>query len=94
LGYFLKINAYRDKYWDWLVAKITKRTGIWCNTWLTGWQIHPGENNAGGPVCLLDVDGIYTPLNSKENHKIDVSIPMEWKQIYSTIPPLQMGLIL
>ena len=35
LGYYLKPNNYRNEDWWWLLRKMEKRIGQWCNKWLT-----------------------------------------------------------
>jgi hypothetical protein len=35
LGYFLKVDAYKTVDWRWLLIKIEKRIGMWCNRWLS-----------------------------------------------------------
>jgi hypothetical protein len=38
LGYFLKTGAYKEDDWNWLVTKLEKKIGLWCNRWLVfGW---------------------------------------------------------
>jgi hypothetical protein len=35
LGFHLKIGAQRASDWDWLIEKLLKKTGLWCNCWLS-----------------------------------------------------------
>jgi hypothetical protein len=35
LGYYLKSRAAKTEDWGWLVAKIEKKIGLWCNKWLS-----------------------------------------------------------
>jgi hypothetical protein len=35
LGYFIKVDSYKATDWNWLVAKVEKRIGHWCNRWLS-----------------------------------------------------------
>jgi hypothetical protein len=35
LGYFIKADRYRASDWDWLITKVGKKIGHWCNRWLT-----------------------------------------------------------
>lgn len=35
LGYFLKPNNFLKEDWIWLVEKVEKRSGKWCNRWIT-----------------------------------------------------------
>jgi hypothetical protein len=35
LGYHLKPEASKAEDWGWLVAKIEKKIGLWCNQWLS-----------------------------------------------------------
>jgi hypothetical protein len=35
LGYHLKTGAQRTNDWDWLISKLLKKVGIWCNRWLS-----------------------------------------------------------
>jgi hypothetical protein len=35
LGYFLKIGMQKAEDWGWLLAKISKKIGLWCNRWLS-----------------------------------------------------------
>jgi hypothetical protein len=35
LGYLLKPGAAKADDWGWLVAKIEKKIGLWCNQWLS-----------------------------------------------------------
>jgi hypothetical protein len=35
LGYFLKANSLKPTDWNWLIAKVEKRIGHWCNRWLS-----------------------------------------------------------
>jgi hypothetical protein len=35
LGYFIKADSYKIADWNWLVAKVEKRIGHWCNHWLS-----------------------------------------------------------
>jgi hypothetical protein len=41
LGYFIKVDHYKASDWDWLVTKVEKKVGHWCNRWLTiGGPLH------------------------------------------------------
>jgi hypothetical protein len=35
LGYHLKSDSYKPSDWNWLLAKVEKRTGHWCTRWLS-----------------------------------------------------------
>jgi hypothetical protein len=35
LGYHLNTGAQRASDWDWLITKLIKKVGIWCNRWLS-----------------------------------------------------------
>jgi hypothetical protein len=35
LGYLLKADSLKPSDWNWLIAKVEKRIGHWCNRWLT-----------------------------------------------------------
>jgi hypothetical protein len=35
LGYYLKSGVEKDENWGWLVAKIEKKIGLWCNQWIS-----------------------------------------------------------
>jgi hypothetical protein len=35
LGYFLKTRVYRAGDGNWLVTKLEKKIGLWCNRWLS-----------------------------------------------------------
>jgi hypothetical protein len=35
LGYYLKPGSSKSDDWSWLVAKIEKKIGLWCNKWLS-----------------------------------------------------------
>jgi hypothetical protein len=35
LGYYIKVDSYKAADWNWLVAKVEKRIGHWCNRWLS-----------------------------------------------------------
>jgi hypothetical protein len=35
LGYYIKADHYKTTDWDWLVTKVEKKVGHWCNRWLT-----------------------------------------------------------
>jgi hypothetical protein len=35
LGYHLKSDSYKPSDWNWLVAKVEKRTGHWWTMWLS-----------------------------------------------------------
>jgi len=40
-GYFLNKDLHKVEKWSWLLAKVEKRIGHWCNRWLSvgGWYI-------------------------------------------------------
>jgi hypothetical protein len=35
LGYYIKDEYYKTTDWDWLIAKVEKKIGHWCNRWLS-----------------------------------------------------------
>jgi hypothetical protein len=35
LGYYLKTGVYKVDDWSWLLAKMEKKIGLWCNRWLS-----------------------------------------------------------
>jgi hypothetical protein len=35
LGYYLKTGASKNEDWFWLVTKMEKKIGLWCNKWLS-----------------------------------------------------------
>jgi hypothetical protein len=35
LGYFLKTRTCKTEEWNWLVTKMEKKIGLWCNKWLS-----------------------------------------------------------
>jgi len=35
LGYFLKTGIHKEEDWSWLLTKVEKRIGHWCNRWLS-----------------------------------------------------------
>jgi hypothetical protein len=35
LGYYLKADSYKLADWNWLIAKVEKKTGHWCTRWLS-----------------------------------------------------------
>jgi hypothetical protein len=35
MGYYLKNGACKTEDWNWLVTKMEKKIGLWCNKWLS-----------------------------------------------------------
>jgi hypothetical protein len=35
LGYIIKVDSYKTTDWNWLIAKVEKKIGHWCNRWLS-----------------------------------------------------------
>jgi hypothetical protein len=35
LGYHIKADSLKSSDWNWLIAKVEKRIGPWCNCWFT-----------------------------------------------------------
>jgi hypothetical protein len=35
LGYHLKTGVQRVSDWDWIITKLSKKVGTWCNRWLS-----------------------------------------------------------
>jgi len=67
LGYYLKTWAHRADDWDWLVAKLTKKNGLWCNRWLSmgGRYILVKTVLEGQPVYWMSMEAIPRSVINK-----------------------------
>jgi hypothetical protein len=64
LGYFLKTGSQRADDWDWLVSKLTKKVGLWCNRWLSlgGRYILVKTVLEGQPVYWMSMEALPAQL--------------------------------
>jgi hypothetical protein len=86
LGYFLKAEHYKASDWDWLIAKVEKKVGHWCNRWLSigGRYTLIKVSLEGQPIYWMALASIPTSVleklrkltynflwsGSKEHHKL------------------------
>jgi hypothetical protein len=60
LGYFLKTGMQKAEDWGWLVSKLTKKIGLWCNRWLSmgGRYVLVKTVLEGQPIFWMSMEAI------------------------------------
>jgi hypothetical protein len=92
LGYYLKTGAQKAEDWDWLVARITKKIGIWCNRWLSlgGRYILIKTVLEGQSIYWMSMETIPRSVLSKIR-KLMFHFLWNGHKDTQHIPPVQMG---
>jgi hypothetical protein len=92
LGYFLKTGVYRAGDWNWLVTKMEKKIGLWCNRWLSlgARYILLKSVLESQPVYWMSLETIPRSVLNKIQITY-VQFPLEWSQRNSTTSSLQVG---